>query len=148
MSASLIQRPGSLPKIAYFKVSSKLYKGSMTKLQLAQLYFYPVNQNTVQHNTEILKSLKKIVADGLPRLEATMAFTAISGFHPMQVQNFLKANIYWALSWHFIHNVSFMENLSKHNSVRSYLLFTLTQMMEVAKGMTQHLSTKVYLDRI
>ena len=120
----------------------------MTKLQLAQLYFYPVNQNTVQHNTEILKSLKKIVADGLPRLEATMAFTAISGFHPMQVQNFLKANIYWAHSWHFIHNVSFMENPSKHNSVKSYLLFTLTQMMEVAKGMTQHFSTKVYLDQI
>ena len=57
-----------------------------------------------------------------PRLKATMAFTAISGFHPMQVQKFLNVSIYWALSRHFIYSVIYC-NLSKHNSVRSCLLF-------------------------
>ncbi|KAL6075392.1 hypothetical protein STEG23_005342, partial [Scotinomys teguina] len=33
-----------------------------------------------------------------------------------------------------------IENLSKHNSVRSYLLFTL---IEVAKGMAHHVNTEV-----
>lgn len=77
---------GSLPKIANFKVSSELYQGSMAKLYLAQLYFYPVNQNIVPHYS--LKSLNKMVADRPPRLEATTAFAAISEFYPIQLQNF------------------------------------------------------------
>lgn len=58
----------------------------MAKLQLAQLYFYSVNQNTVQLLSP--QSLSKMVAERLLRLEATTAFTAVSGFYPMQVQKF------------------------------------------------------------
>lgn len=118
----------------------------MAKLGLAQLYFYPVNQNTVQHY--LLKSLNKMFADRSPKLEATVVSVLFLGSIQCKCRIFKKLTFIGLFLFvrHLIHNVLFIENLSKWNSIRSYLLFTLTQMMEVAKGIALHMSTEICLD--
>lgn len=60
-------------------MSSELYKGNMAKLRLAQLYFYPVNQNT-QYHASPSKVWIKWLQTGLPGWQPQLSLQFLGSF--------------------------------------------------------------------